>query len=203
MFCNNCGAKIPENSKFCNSCGARITVEKMLENGDSSNKNGIQSGTSDTEHVGVSLEIQSSRPFETNQNNSAVSSFKEFVDLSVRQATGFKTAEELLNSKNHYGYNLLGFGIPLILALFLMMKDESPSLTGVLVLLLFAGGIGAFITFLIDRAKISKHIFKSRKSSDKDIDPDELIHFLNANLSYLPNLNNKWDHIITVRVGRN
>lgn len=27
MFCNNCGAKIPDNAKFCHSCGAKIIGE--------------------------------------------------------------------------------------------------------------------------------------------------------------------------------
>lgn len=25
MFCNNCGAKNPDNAKFCNNCGAKLT----------------------------------------------------------------------------------------------------------------------------------------------------------------------------------
>ena len=70
MFCNNCGSKIPDNSKFCNECGYAIPAEVI--NRKQSNKQKSET-KSKAENVENKAQATSSSTKEHKKNNVVIS----------------------------------------------------------------------------------------------------------------------------------
>ncbi len=165
MFCYQCGTQLEENSLFCHKCGAKMP------------------------DVDVDKVISDSMVTEQGHEESG---FRDYINEHVRKTTEFDTAEALLNSKVPQKFLRRYFGAAIILLFILFIKEPSFECLFMLPILfaLFVYPIGLLVDFIFSfRAKGGE-----RKTSES-IDTDELIDFLNLNLSYLSPYFGQWSYI--------
>lgn len=199
MFCYKCGARLENRSVFCHNCGAKILdgdTDKMKSDLVKEQK---QRGDTlpDVEQKGA--EMNKANMQSTSKSDSMEIGFKEFVDNYVKKTTEFESAEALLNSKVPQKFLGICLGIPAVL-LFLSFIVNGPNFGD------FFGLIIVFIVFAYPIAILADYIFSLRitggnHKTDKSIDADDLILFLNRNLSYLSPYFNEWNYMKTVGYG--
>lgn len=62
MFCENCGTKLPDDSKFCKECGHKITYESDIKSNNESNSN-ISSDSEIKNENGLFIKSKSNKIF--------------------------------------------------------------------------------------------------------------------------------------------
>lgn len=199
MFCYKCGAQIEDKSVFCHKCGAKILdgdTDKMKSDLVKEQK---QEGDTLPEVIQKGAEMNKANMQSTRKSDSMEIGFKEFVNTHVKKKTEFESAEALLDSKVSQKFLGISLGVPAIL-LFLSFIVNGPNLER------FFGLIIIFIFFAYPIAILADYIFSLRVTggnhkTDKSIDVDDLILFLNRNLSYLSPYFNEWNYMKTVGYG--
>lgn len=186
MFCHKCGAQVAEEATFCHKCGTKVVNIGTGPSGDTSVTFG-QEEKSDTkgpqqETLTASAQL-TMRAKDT--LHYATDDFKAFVDGRVRQTTKFRSAEELLDSHMPQKFMWLCFGIPAIIGL---------TAGGPLGALLFGLFFGYPASLLTDFMKGS-HATGSIEKIDGEVNPDELIQFLNERLNYLSPHFREWGYL--------
>jgi hypothetical protein len=130
----------------------------------------------------------------TNENflSSNTIDFKDFVDNYVRSTTKFKSAIDLLNGKVPLRYAWVSFGLLTVIG----FLGGGP--LGALLL----GGILGFLTSHIAGLIIRfRYTSKTAGKFNKEIDIDDLIRFLNTQLSYLHPHLHKWGYFRQEGIG--
>lgn len=188
MFCQKCGTQIDEGAAFCYKCGAKV-VQMDTEP--------QESGTAS---VPIELEKVSAEPLvqetSTAPDKAVMSAegttdygidFKTFVDNHVQQTTKFQSAEELLNSHVPQKFMWICFGIPAIIGL------VAAGPVGALLFGLFFGYPAVLLTDFMKGSHVS--VTGPIEKTDGKIDSDNLIPFLNKQLSYLSPHFHEWGYI--------
>lgn len=171
MFCHKCGTQIAEGAGFCHKCGTKVV----------DGEDTIQ--TEDTTPELMPEQIISNIPVQTNEADD----FKEFVDNHVRTNTKFQSAEELLNSRVPQKFMWICFGIPAILGLIA---------GGPLLAVLFGLFFGYPAVLLTDFMKGSNvTVAGPVEKTNGKIDSDNLVQFLNEQMSYLSPHFHEWGYI--------
>lgn len=199
MFCSKCGTQLEEKSLFCNKCGAKISdvnVDKEISDSVITEQNQRSGISSKVLHQGENVVDNNMKSVgETDQMENK---FRDYINEHVRKTTEFETAEDLLNSKVPQKFIRIYFGVSLIL-LFILFLGE-PSFRSLCVILFMFGFMVYPIGLLVD------YIFSFRakggeSKTSESINTDELIDFLNHNLSYLLPYFGKWSYIQMVGYG--
>ncbi len=193
MFCYQCGTQLEENSLFCHKCGAKmpeVDVDKEILDSMVTEQNQRSGISSEALHQGENVMDDNTKS--VNEADHAERSFRDYINEYVRKTTEFETAEALLNSKVPQKFLRICFGVPIIL-LFILFIGE-PSFGGLFVILVMFAFLVYPIGLLVD------YIFSFRAKggetkTSESIDTDELIDFLNLNLSYLSPYFGKWSYI--------
>ena len=133
--------------------------------------------------------------------------FKTYVDKHVRSTTKFKSAEELLKNSKPTIFVWICFGIGALISLLAvsgMDMNAQPGYEGseafVKFLLwvaftVFFGMVPAWITGIVLKIKLNHRMKAQRSRPAADINPHELVAFLNANLQYLSPYLVNWKYI--------
>ena len=199
MFCYKCGTQLEDESIFCHKCGAKIpdgSIDKKKSDLIKvQNKNGdvlpevAQKGE-------ATKDKNSIQP--TSRNDNIEIGFKEFVDIHVHKITEFESAEALLNRQVPQKFLWVCFGVPAILLFILFIREPSfGNLFAVIMLfLLLAYPIALLVDYIF-----SFRITGGDHKVDRSINADDLILFLNRNLSYLSPYFNEWNYIKMVGYG--
>lgn len=197
MFCKKCGTQLEENSLFCHKCGAKMSGvdEEMSESMVTEQK---QRSSISSEALHQVENVMDDNMKSVNESDREGSSFRNYINEHVRKTTEFETAEALLNSKVPQKFLWRYFGIAIILLLILFIREPSfESLLGIFgMFALFVYPIGLLVDyFSSSRAK------GGESKTSESINTDELIDFLNCNLSYLSPYFGKWSYIQMVGYG--
>ncbi len=193
MYCNKCGAKVPEGAVFCNKCGAKLFYA------DTANKTDVSETDAESQSPDISepMSQTSADSIQTNVSTSGADNtradFRQFVDSHVQKTTSFQSAEELLKSHVPVAFAWLCLGIPSIAlgALALRGRDFLMFLPMALVGLVF----GYFPFIFVRWIKRMKYAARFCGKFDKNINADELMQFLNECLSYLRPYWHEWGYI--------
>ena len=188
MFCHKCGTQIDEGAAFCYKCGT-----KMVQMDTEPQESGTASVPIEPEKVSAEPLVQetSTAPdkavMSAEGTNDYGIDFKTFVDNHVRQATKFQSAEDLLNSHVPQKFMWICFGIPAIIG-FLAGGPLLALLIG-----LFFGYPAALLTDFMKGSHVN--VTGPIEKTDGKIDTDNLIPFLNKQLSYLSPHFHEWGYI--------
>ena len=124
--------------------------------------------------------------------------FGQYINNHVRMTTKYQSAEELLNSKVSQKYVWVCFGVPAILLLILLRGAPF----GVIIFLMaFMFLLIAYTIALLVDMILGGRAGVGEIRTKVHIDTDELILFLNNNLSYLSPYFHEWGYIKMVGAG--
>lgn len=203
MFCHKCGAKAIEGAAFCQKCGAKLTSM-----GNAQTMPNVASVGQESAGVKPMPDVSPVTLTQTVVPESRESDFKTFVDAHVKEVSGFQSAEELLKSRVLLGYLKKCYGICVIvwLALWILSVLESGfegMIMGFLFLFLVAP-FGLFSAYFIGERKKLQYIKEKKPyiTTEEQINPDELIQFLNNHLQYLSPYFDGWNYFKDVVIAR-
>lgn len=206
MFCHKCGTQLEEKAVFCHKCGAKIHIKNV--NKDISNSpvtiqkqqsNVLQESLPQEKYV-----IDKEKIEPTNRSDYSENNFKDFINNHVRTTTAYQSAEELLNSEVPQNFIFLWISCG-VLAIWLFISFiRNPSfeffLSAIIVYIFLFIFIVYPIALLIDFIR-SFRVTGGEHKTAGSINADELILFLNRNLSYLSPYFNEWGYIKLVGYG--
>jgi len=181
MFCHNCGNKLAEDASFCNKCGTKsMQVDKNPTQ---------QAITVPSQSNAPDTTITTAAPNgETGQSNH---DFKQFVDAHVRSTTPYQSTTDLLTNGSPSKLILLVAVPGLLLSLYFLF--QSPNIIVGLVVFIFFGLLLStyplkFAVYFMKQGLAKKFNI----GTDKCIDRDDFILFLNDNMKHLPTDMDKW-----------
>ncbi len=193
MYCNKCGAKVPDDAIFCNKCGAKIfcadaaVMTDVSETDAEPQSQGISEPTSQTSADSIPTNKS------TAGSDSVRADFRQFIDSHVQKTTSFRSSEELLKSHVPVIFAWLCLGIPAI-ALGAMAFNDRDWL--MLLPVAFSGVLLGYLPFMIIReVKGIRYSSRFIGRFDKNINTDGLMQFLNEHLSYLRPYWHDWGYI--------
>ena len=164
MFCQKCGTQIGEGAEFCHKCGTKVVYKDSVQS--------IESNHIAAEREKMNVVIQDD-----------VESLRRFMDDYIRSTTKFQSAEALLKRSNP---QLLIWIICFIIFSILGVGGAGP--IGLLLGIFFAQ-VSRWISGVIIRTKC---FTKTTGQFDKNINMDQLCHFLNEKLNSLYPCFHQW-----------
>lgn len=183
MFCHKCGTKVTEGAGFCHNCGAKMVQEVIGQEPlnvfpiNNKPKNTIAEGPLPQTSAASVQTINRDNMPSANGND-----FKAFVDSHIQSTTNFQSAEELLNSRVPIKFVWKCLGVSAIFGI----------LTFNPILLLFAILLGYGVACVIGAVKRIRYPAKYDGKFEGNVDLEDLIQFLNMNLTYLSPYFHEW-----------
>jgi len=169
MFCNKCGVRLDESSAFCNKCGTKSIA---VSESSAQPINAMQADKIMDTH-------QHSQSKTTNQD------FRQFIDEQVKETTKFSSAEDLLRNAKPFTVLWICFGA--VVLLFTVLAFPVGILLGAF--------FGYAVAYLLGRFMYLRVWKKfSRGKIEGELNLEDLMAFLSANLAYLsPYFKEWWD----------
>ena len=187
MFCVKCGNKMIEGAAFCTNCGAKSVVSDTTQQ--------IPSPATLTDVTPVTTVQQTiTSPTVSNVSQTHDSpicdnqEFREFVDNHVRTTTKFQSAKDLLDNAKPLKFVWVCLGISFVIGLLTLNP---------LVILILLGFLGFTSAWIIGGIIRFRYCVKTSGEFVGGINMDDLLQFLNENLSYLQPYLHGWGYLET------
>ena len=172
MFCHNCGNKVTEEAGFCSKCGTK------LEDNDPT----LQITNEPISTLAQELVKSSLLPIASTNTED----FKKFVDNHVQATTKFKRADDLLKNSKPLMFIWICLGAFAVVGF---------AMAGLMGFLLFTPVFGYAAAYITGRAKYFNLWRKNYPPITVEVNLDELVQFMNANLQYLSPYFSGWERV--------
>lgn len=213
MFCYKCGNQLSDEAVFCNKCGAKMLVgETQQQENDAvgtnlqpeaaeaipvtKEENQIPIPQEQPAPVSVSDQSQNQQTnFTEIHTNTTQNDFKQFVESYILQKTGYRSVDELINSRVPLTFAWLSYGIPFLLIVILGIIRSNGIGTTLLLAVLVSLLVGFCVSQLMASFRRNRLSMKSEVIFEESVDADDFKEFLNQNLSTQYPYFHQWDRL--------